>query len=386
MSDFLSMSDADFLAQGPSKLAEAKAAAAQAETQEQANAQEQTVDVPNAEEGVQPHAGDVPAVDGDPAEGVSEAEAKGEGQGAEDREPDSDEDVEAAQAQRADADSEQPVTKPEVSTAVLPEDAHRVFESFRANGRDMKVRSVDEAIRLMQMGANYSQKRAADKKNLGFVKVLEQNGLLDHEKLAFAVDLMAGKPEAIGKLLKDTKVDVHDLDEDKVAAYRAESRAPSEAALNLDEVIAEAKGSKQFDRLVDEMKGWDQASQALVGNHPQSLLQLTEQMENGVYDKIMDEVQHRQMLGNLVGVPLMQAYNDVGRELAQAGAFNKKPAPTGPVKKLVTPGKKSPSTPADEERRRAAAPSKGASTASEVAQKPNFLAMSDEEFLKQMKR
>jgi hypothetical protein len=384
MADFLSMSDADFLAQGPAKLVEAQAAAV---SQEQPNVKaDETVDVLNAEESVQPHAGDVPVVDGDPAEGNAEAETQGEGQSAESRQPGTNEADETDAREQTDADRQQPVEKPEVSTPVLPEDAHRIFESFRANGRDMKVRNVDEAIRLMQMGANYSQKRAADKKNLGYVKVLEQNNLLDHEKLAFAVDLLAGKPEAIGKLLKDSKVDVHDLDDDKVAAYRAESRAPSEASLDLEEVIAEAKSSKQFGRLVDEMKGWDQASQALVGNHPNSLLQLTEQMENGVYDKIMDEVNHRQMLGQLNGVPLMQAYNDIGRELAQAGAFNAKPAPKGPVTKLVTPGKKSPSSKTDEDRRRAAAPSTGASTASEVAQKPNFLAMSDEEFLKQAKR
>lgn len=396
MSDFLTMSDADFMAQGAGKLAEVQAAAVTEEaaasaavTEEPTNADAQAAaEVLAAETGVEAaNAATVP--------GETEQEVETPGKGGEEEEDGADTDPidKADQAQPELGADGKPVEKPAAkkdeaapSTTGLPEGTARIFETFRANGREMKVKSVDEAIRLMQMGANYSQKQAANKKNLSYVKVLEQNGMLDHEKLAFAVDLMAGKPEAIGKLLKDSKIDVHDIDDDKVAAYRAESRAPSAATLDLDEVVAEIEGSAHFNRLVGEMKTWDQQSQALLGNHPQSLKQLTEQMESGVYDKVMDEVNRQQVLGNLSGVPLMQAYNQIGQEMAQTGAF-KAPAPKGPVTKLVTPGKKtSPASKADEERRRAAAPSKGVTTATEETKKPDFLAMSDADFLKQSKR
>lgn len=393
MSDFLTMSDADFMAQGAGKLAEVQAAAATetaaSTTEEPTNAEATAAaEVLAAETGTETTtAATVPAEAGQEGETQSQGGEKEESGAVTDPLGEDD------QAQPELGADGKPVEKPaalkteaDASTTGLPEGASRIFETFRANGRDMKVKSVDEAIRLMQMGANYSQKQAANKKNLGYVKVLEQNGLLDHEKLAFAVDLIAGKPEAIGKLLKDTKIDVHDLDDDKVAAYRAESRAPSEAALDLDTVVSEIQGSEHFNRLVGEMKNWDQKSQALIGSHPQSLKQLTEQMESGVYDKVMDEVNRQQVLGNLSGVPLMQAYNQIGQEMATAGAFNA-PAPKGPVTKLVTPGKKtSPATKADEERRRAAAPSKGVTTATEETKKPDFLAMSDADFLKQSKR
>ena len=397
MSDFLTMSDADFMAQGAGKLAEVTAAAAtEASTAAAASVEETS----NAEATAAADALAAGTVDEDAdaiAAAAAQAEQEGETQseGGKEKEGGSDTDPtdETDQTQPELGADGKPVDKPAAkkddptpSTTGLPDGTERIFETFRANGRDMKVKSVDEAIRLMQMGANYSQKQAANKKNLGYVKVLEQNGLLDHEKLAFAVDLMAGKPEAIGKLLKDSKIDVHDIDDAKVDAYRAESRAPSEAVMDLDAVVSEIEGSKHFDRLVTEMKTWDQKSQALLGNHPQSLKQLTEQMETGVYDKVMDEVNRQQVLGNLSGVPLMQAYNQIGQEMAQSGAFNA-PAPKGPVTKLVTPGKKtSPATKADEERRRAAAPSKGVTTATEETKKPDFLAMSDADFLKQSKR
>lgn len=383
MSDFMAMSDADFMAQGPSKLAEIESAAAEVQdetsnTSVEASTSEPVVETVDANASTEEH---------------QETETPGEGEEAE---------TSATVADATDANVEvnaetgevvPPAAKPkpegtvtDTSVTGLPEGAERIFATFRANGRDMQVKNVDEAIRLMQMGANYSQKQAGHKKNAAFVKVLEQNGLLDHEKLAYAVDLIAGKPEAIGKLLKDTKIDVHDLDDDKVAAYRAESRAPSEAALDLDAVVAEIEGSDHFNRLVTEMKTWDQKSQALLGNHPESLRQLTEQMGTGVYDKVMDEVNRQQVLGQLRGVPLMQAYNQIGQEMAAAGAFNA-PAPKGPVKKLVTPGKQaSPAPAAVEERRRAAAPSKGVTTATEATTNPKFLEMSDAEFLKNTQR
>lgn len=380
MADFLAMSDADFLASGPSKLQEVQANA-------EANVQA-AAEVPAAE----PHVEAVPAAS-EPAEVDEEGQAAEESGGepaAEASPHDADENAEepadATTDVQANVDKSVEPAAEATSTPGLPEGAERVFATFRANGRDMQVKSVDEAIRLMQMGANYSQKRAADKKNLGFVRVLEQNGMLDHEKLSYAVDLLAGKPEAIGKLLKDSKIDVHDLDDDKVAAYRAESRAPSAAVMAIEEVVDGLSGNTHFDRLVGDMSKWDEQSQALLGQHPQALAQLTEQVENGIYDKVMDEVNRQQVLGNFAGVPLMQAYNQIGQEMAAAGAF-KAPAPKGPVTKLVTPGKKA-SAPSQvaEERRRAAAPSKGVTTATEDVKDPKFLAMSDDDFMKTLKR
>jgi hypothetical protein len=392
MSDFLTMSDADFMAQGAGKLAEAQAATTESTTTEETS----NADATAAAEALATEEGNAANVAANVSEEANQ-ESETENEGSEQEESGTfayDTDANDQTQPKLGADG-QPITKPEVKKAEtaastpsdtgLPEGAGRIFETFRANGRDMQVKSVDEAIRLMQMGANYSQKQAVAKKDRAYVKVLEQNGLLDHEKLAFAVDLMAGKPEAIGKLLKESKIDVHDIDDDKVAAYRAESRAPSAASLDLDEVVAEIEGTTHFTRLVGEMKTWDQKSQALLGSHPQALKQLTEQMDSGVYDKIMDEVNRQQVLGALTGVPVMQAYNEIGQKMAEAGAFNA-PAPKGPVTKLVTPGKKtSPATKADEERRRAAAPSKGATTATQEAKKPDFLSMSDADFLKQSK-
>ena len=55
----------------------------------------------------------------------------------------------------------------------------RLTQSFKANGKEIAVANVDEAISLMQMGANYNKKMAALKPNLKLLKLLENNKLLD---------------------------------------------------------------------------------------------------------------------------------------------------------------------------------------------------------------
>lgn len=268
----------------------------------------------------------------------------------------------------------------------LPEDAGRIFQSFRANGKDMQVRSTDEAIRLMQMGANFSQKNAELKPKMAIIKVLEKNGLLDSEKLAYLIDLHNKNPEAIGKLVKDSGIDAHDLVDKDVSGYKPQVRKASDAELELDDVLSDLKHSTHYDRILDVVSNkWDERSKAAAGSNPRVLAMLNEQMDSGIYDKIMAEVDHRRMLGDLAGVPILQAYDDIGKELNAKGAFA--PAVKVPVKKLVTPGKKPVAgETVDEQRRRAAAPTKAASTAAKEAPGPSPLSMSDADFLKQTKR
>lgn len=276
--------------------------------------------------------------------------------------------------------------KPAAATAGLPDGTERIFQSFRANGKDMQVRNVDEAIRLMQMGANFSQKNADLKPKLAVIKVLEKNGLLDSEKLAYLIDLHNKNPEAIGKLVKESGIDVHDLADTDVSKYTPQVHKASDAELELDDVLSELKHNKHHDRLLDVVGNkWDERSRAAAGNNPRVLALLAEQMDNGIYDKIIAEVEHQRMLGNLKGVPDLQAYDDIGKELNARGAFD--PAAKVPPKKLVTPGAKSTSAkPEDEQRRRAAAPTKAASTTAKEVPGPSPLSMSDEDFLKANKR
>lgn len=87
--------------------------------------------------------------------------------------------------------------------------------TFRANGKDIQVNSVEDAITLMKMGANYNKKMAGLKPNLRLMKMLENNNLLDESKLTYLIDLDKKDPEAIKKFIKDSGVDPLDIDTEK---------------------------------------------------------------------------------------------------------------------------------------------------------------------------
>ena len=88
----------------------------------------------------------------------------------------------------------------------------RLLTPFKANGRQMQVHSVDDAMQLMQMGANYNKKMAGLKPNLKLMKMLEKNDLLNEEKLSFLIDLQTKDPAAIARFIKDSEVDPLDID------------------------------------------------------------------------------------------------------------------------------------------------------------------------------
>ncbi len=119
----------------------------------------------------------------------------------------------------------------------------RLLTPFKANGRDIAVNSVDDAIQLMQMGANYGKKMAGLKPNLKLMKLLENNGLLSEEKLSYLIDLDKKSPEAISKLVKDSGLDPMDLDTDKASAYKQTTYTVDEREIELDTVLDDIQGT-----------------------------------------------------------------------------------------------------------------------------------------------
>lgn len=283
------------------------------------------------------------------------------------------------------------VDKPVVEAPV--EDANKTFAEkvmapFKANGREMQVKTPEEAVQLMQMGANYNKKMAALKPNLAYVRQLEQAGLLSDEKIGFLIDLSKKNPEAIGKLLKDSGVDPVDLDEKAVEGYKPTSYAESPTVTALNEVLDSLQESPTYNQLIDyASNGLDVASQKIVAATPQVLGVINDHMARGFYDTITNEVERRKALGQLSGVPDLEAYWKVGDELNAAGAFNPK-EPQAPAVSELAPVVKvivaAPAAQANAElaaRRRAAAPSKAAApTTAPIDFNP--LNMSDEEISK----
>lgn len=266
----------------------------------------------------------------------------------------------------------------------------RLLTPFKANGRDIKVDSVDEAITLMQMGANYNKKMAALKPNLKLLKMLEQNNLLTEEKIGFLIDLTKKDSGAINKLVKDTGIDPMDLDAEKASAYKQTSYTVDDREIELDTVLDELQGSEAYTRTLDIVGNkWDAASKQVIANSPQLIRVIHDHVSSGIYDLISKEMDRERMLGRLTGLSDIESYRQIGDQLHAKGAFNRiaqgssqddqQPAPAGsvvkPKPKVVEQDDKR------KDKRRAASPSKPAAPSSTPADF-NPLALSDEEFSK----
>lgn len=257
----------------------------------------------------------------------------------------------------------------------------KILAPFSANGKQMQVENVDEAIQLMQMGANYNKKMAALKPNLKLLKSLENNGLLDESKLNFLIDLDKKNPDAIKKLIKDSGIESEDLDLED-GDYKPTDYSVEEGELQLDSVLNDLEGSQYGKQVVDLVtKTWDGRSKQLVAENPQLLKLLDNHMANGVYEMVSNAVERERVFGRLEGMSDLEAYKQVGDALNAKGAFDSlaKEQSNSERKDIKTKAKAE--DPQLKSKKRAAGSVKKAKSAPKTPPKGS-LGMSDEDFEK----
>lgn len=311
--------------------------------------------------------------DGEPAEGAAEA-------------------VEEAAAQAAQVPAEKQETPaaekdkaPEESGIDYKAEYQRLLTPFKANGKDIAVTSVDDAISLMQMGANYTKKMAALKPNLALMKLLENNGLMSEEKISYLIDLEKKNPEAINKLIKDSGIDPLDLDAEKASAYKPGTYRVDEREVELDTVLDELQDSPAYNQTLEIVSSkWDGASKQVIAGAPQLLKVINSHVETGIYELISKEVERERMFGRLNGLSDIQAYRQVGDAIQARGGFDhlgRQGQPTLAKPVVVQP---KPKVDAEKikEKKRAAGTSKPAAAPAKAVMDFNPLSLSDDEFSK----
>lgn len=267
----------------------------------------------------------------------------------------------------------------------------KVMAPFRANGRMMQLRDADEVISLMQKGANYTKKSQELQASKKFLMMLENNDLLNEEKLAFLIDLHQRNPEAIKKLMKDANLDPVEMDMNEVK-YQQGSHKVTDQEVAFKGAIGEITSLEGGRETLQSVHGWDEASKAELWKKPGLLEIIHNHHQTGVYAMIGEEIERRKILGKLpASTSFLQAYETVGNEMQARGAFGspvqsqqtpQKTAGNG-APPVIRPAVKTPLPPkASDSKVRAAAPTR--TTTGRLAQPTtNYLSMSDEEFLQQ---
>jgi hypothetical protein len=264
----------------------------------------------------------------------------------------------------------------------------KLMAPFKANGKVITPQSPEEAVSLMQMGANYTRKMQEIQPYRKYLLMLENNGLLDEGQLSYAIDLVKKNPEAIKKLVKDSGIDFLDVNPDEEVHYQAGNHRISDAEAAFATELEDAKSTPDGQSALQVISTtWDdQSKQALLDNRG-LVNTIVEQKANGIYDRIVTEVERMRMLGQIPpGTAFLAAYNHVGNHLAANGGFNDlvKQTPAVEVKPVVQPVATRVAAPKTEvtNSQQAAAASPSRVTPRKAEALVNPLSMSDEDFMK----
>ena len=256
----------------------------------------------------------------------------------------------------------------------------KVSEPFKANGIDMQVKSPEDIIRLMQMGANYQKKMGKLKPNLKIIKMLENNELLDEAKLNNLIDLSKKDPKAIAKLVKESDVDPLEIDKDAPTEYEPTNYSITDKEYNLDRVLDDIKDTETFNKTINVLtKEWDTESRSVISDQPEIIGIVNAHMANGIYDEVNAVLQQEKALGKLDGIPDVEAYRQVAEYMNKNNMFKQ---PEKPVGKSKVSSKTDEKAEADRDKKRKAAAPVKQTTTKKAPTDEDFLGLSDEEFMK----
>lgn len=264
----------------------------------------------------------------------------------------------------------------------------QLLSPFKANGKDMRVESVEEAVTLMKMGANYNKKMAALKPNLKVVKMLENNGLLDEGKLGFLIDVFNKDEAAIRKLVKESGVKFEDFDDANDGSdYKPKNHKVSDSEVDLDDILLDIKDSPSYSKTMNVVtKVFDEQSREIIARNPSVIKVINEHIELGFYNQIIEAVERERMFGRLTDVSDLEAYKIMGDKINEAGGFKQAKGSESDDDKSSSDKKTSDDTANQEQRRKnrkkSAAHTKTAPAKKDDSDKIDPLDVPDDEFEK----
>ena len=328
----------------------------------------------------------------------SEEDASDSGSNEEENKADAQPDTKEDASSSGSDTEEQTVQIPALENAEQYEQFYKtVMAPIKANGKLIKLNSANDVISLIQQGANYTKKMQSIAPYRKQLKMLEDNDLLDNDKLRFLVDVAKGDKDAIKKLLADSKIDANDLsgyDDDeeldeegnpKPKAYYPKTPTVSDQEVAWSDAWKELLEQEKLDNVDTHsvIMNMDAASQRQVYENPQILGLMHMTQACGAYDKIVAEMDRLKTLGYIQdNAPWLSTFIEVKNLMLQHGMLNDEVAKLQggnapqPVGKAPATKK---NTMANDKKARAAAPSRSSGKSTKPFLNP--LNMSDEEFL-----
>jgi len=285
---------------------------------------------------------------------------------------------------------EQPATPAETPIDYQAAYSQIIGKTFKAGGKEITVNTPEEAVQLMQMGVGFHQSMSKIAPHRRIIETLKEHGLLDESKINELIDISKKNPEAIVALVQSAGLEPHQL----IPSGDAQPYTPGNHVLPEEQLqfrtsvdSIREQGGTEF--LTHVAQDWDVTSRAEVFKDPNALNLIFGHKQSGIYDKISSEVERRKVFDpSVANLPYIHAYLAVGNDMHEKGLLapqQELPAQTPavtPVPVAVKPAVASqPVTPNPA----AAKAASVRSTPTPATATPNYLTMSDAEFLKHHK-
>lgn len=251
----------------------------------------------------------------------------------------------------------------------------QVFKPFKANGKEITPKSVEDIISLMQMGANYTKKMQLMAPMKKVVQSLD-NAKIDEQELNFLIDVSKGDKEAIKQLLIKHKIDPLEIDLDGDNTYSPKNNIASDEDVEFNDTLMDIHDS--LPRIQEILNNtWDDNSKKAILKDPRLMRALHEEVQMGRFDEVQKRLEAEKTFGRYRDVSDVNAYIDLVSKMEQE-RMKTKTQPETPTKTEST--KKIPD-------KSKAAPTKGkTSKSSSSLTAKDLLSMSDDEFNKLSER
>ena len=251
----------------------------------------------------------------------------------------------------------------------------QVFKPFKANGKEITPKSVEDIISLMQMGANYTKKMQLMAPMKKVVQSLD-NAKIDEQELNFLIDVSKGDKEAIKQLLIKHKIDPLEIDLDGDNTYSPRNNIASDEDVEFNDTLMDIHDSlPKIQEILNNT--WDDNSKKAILKDPRLMRALHEEVQMGRFDEVQKRLEAEKTFGRYRGVSDVNAYIDLVSKMEQERMKTKTQPETltrtESTKKIPDKSK--------------AAPTKGkTSKSSSSLTAKDLLSMSDDEFNKLSER
>ena len=251
----------------------------------------------------------------------------------------------------------------------------QVFKPFKANGKEITPKSVEDIISLMQMGANYTKKMQLMAPMKKVVQSLD-NAKIDEQELNFLIDVSKGDKEAIKQLLIKHQIDPLEIDLDDDNTYSPRNNIASDEDVEFNDTLMDIHDSlPKIQEILNNT--WDDNSKKAILKDPRLMRALHEEVQMGRFDEVQKRLEAEKTFGRYRGVSDVNAYIDLVSKMEQERMKTKTQPETltrtESTKKIPDKSK--------------AAPTKGkTSKSSSSLTAKDLLSMSDDEFNKLSER